>query len=269
MKDISYIAAFPKSGITYLNFMLFHVLFDRPQDASRIDSDYIFDVHESLARVPPPGQESRYLKVHFGYGPAVPLRERANRAVCLVRDPIDVMMSVWDFMHLTGGGGLLNASPAEHETQFNRFCHHWIVTGGLQFPWAGSWVDNVGSWLAAPDFPVLVVRYELLVKQPREQLLRVLKFLGREAPEERVTVAVEMGNVENMRKIESDEISNRVSGIFYRPSMAEGYARGHRFVGRLNRGSAEKVLNPAARQQADLIFGPTLRRVDARAGERS
>ena len=51
-KDVSYIAAFPKSGITYLNFMLFHVLFDRPQDVRLIDSDYIFDVHESLAQGP-------------------------------------------------------------------------------------------------------------------------------------------------------------------------------------------------------------------------
>ena len=40
MKDVSYIAAFPKSGITYLNFMLFHILFDRPQDVRLIDSDY-------------------------------------------------------------------------------------------------------------------------------------------------------------------------------------------------------------------------------------
>ena len=62
MKDISYIAAFPKSGITYLNFMLFHVLFDRPQDVRLIDSDYIFDVHESLARVPQPGVVNRYVK---------------------------------------------------------------------------------------------------------------------------------------------------------------------------------------------------------------
>ena len=52
VKDISYIAAFPKSGITYLNFMLFHILFDRPQDVRLIDSNYIFDVHESVARVP-------------------------------------------------------------------------------------------------------------------------------------------------------------------------------------------------------------------------
>jgi hypothetical protein len=81
VKDISYIAAFPKSGITYLNFMLFHALFDRPQDARLIDSDYIFDVHESLARVPPQGEAPRYLKIHFSCSPRIPLRERAARAV--------------------------------------------------------------------------------------------------------------------------------------------------------------------------------------------
>ncbi len=45
MKDVTYIAAFPKSGITYLNYMLFHLLFDAAQDVERIDSDYIFDLH--------------------------------------------------------------------------------------------------------------------------------------------------------------------------------------------------------------------------------
>src|SRR6202166_2966474 len=113
-KDITYIAAFPKSGITYLNFMLFHILFDRPQDARLIDSDYIFDVHESLARVPPARETPRYLKIHFPYSPRIPLRERASRAVYLLRDPIDVMMSLWDFKHLLGEDGLLEASPADH-----------------------------------------------------------------------------------------------------------------------------------------------------------
>ena len=139
MKDISYIAAFPKSGITYLNFMLFHILFDRPQDVRLIDSDYIFDVHESLARVPPSGAAPRYAKIHFSYSPRIPLRERASRAVYLLRDPIDVMMSVWDFKHLTGEDGLLEASPADRAALFQRFCQHWVTTGGLIYPWAGSW----------------------------------------------------------------------------------------------------------------------------------
>ena len=174
MKDISYIAAFPKSGITYLNFMLFHILFDRPQDVRLIDSDYIFDVHESLARVPPPGDAPRYVKIHFSYSPRIPLPERASRAVYLLRDPIDVMMSVWDFKHLIGEDGLLEASPADHAAMFQRFCQHWVTTGGLIYPWAGSWKDNVASWLDQSDLPLLVVRYEQLKAQPFEELRRIL-----------------------------------------------------------------------------------------------
>src|ERR1051325_11770753 len=131
MNDICYIAAFPKSGITYLNFMLFHVLFDRPQDVRLIDSHYIFDLHESLSRVPPPGKTEQYVKVHFSFGPQIPLRQRASRAIYLLRDPIDVMMSVWDFKHLSGEPGFLDVPESQREALFQRFCQHWLSSGGL------------------------------------------------------------------------------------------------------------------------------------------
>jgi hypothetical protein len=270
VKDISYIAAFPKSGITYLNFMLFHVLFDRPQDARLIDRDYIFDMHESLARVPPagqgPNQAPRYIKTHFSYGPQIPLRDRAARAVYLLRDPVDVMMSVWDFKHLTGEDGLLDATPAQREAFFQRFCQHWLSTGGLIYPWAGSWKANVASWLDQRDLPLLVVRYEQLKARPFEELRRVLSFLGREASDERIATAVEAGKPDNMRKIEAQEIKAGVSGVFYRPELARGYAQGHRFVGRMHGGSSEKILSPAARQFAEQTFGPVIARAKALAG---
>lgn len=265
MKDISYIAAFPKSGITYLNFMLFHVLFDRPQDARLIDSDYIFDVHESLGRVPAPGGVPRYVKTHFPYSSRIPLLPRASRAVYLIRDPVDVMMSVWDFKHLTGDEGLLEASPAHRAALFQRFSQHWVTTGGLIYPWAGSWKDNVASWLDQTELPVLVVRYEQLKANPAGELVRILAFLGREAGDQRIAAAVEAGRPDNMRKLESDEVANGVAGVFYRPELARGYAQGYRFVGRMHGGSSDKFLSPAGRQHAERIFGPVMERARARA----
>jgi hypothetical protein len=266
MKDITYIAAFPKSGITYLNFMLFHVLFDRPQDAGKIDSDYIFDLHESLHRVPPPSDVPRCVKVHFAYGPGIPLRERAARAVYLVRDPIDVMMSIWDFKHLVGEDGLLDMPPAQEAAKFQQFCQHWVTTGGMIYPFAGSWRSNVSSWLDQSDLPLLVVRYEQLKAQPFEQMQSILRFLGREVSDERVQTAVEAGKPESMRKLESDEINKGVSGAFYRPSLARGYSRGYRFVGRMHSGSWEKILTPTAQQYATQVFGPVMERAGALAG---
>jgi hypothetical protein len=265
MKDVTYIAAFPKSGITYLNYMLFHLLFDAAQDVERIDSDYIFDLHESLARVPPPGGTPRYVKIHFGFGPGLPLLGRASRAVYLVRDPIDVMMSVWDFKHLTGEEGLLRSSETERQAKFAAFRQRWLSTGGAEFAFAGSWVQNVRSWLEETSLPLLVVRYETLKNAPASQLERVLKFLGRPASAERIAKAVAAGSVENMRGQESREIANRKSGTFYRPFLAAGYAQGYRFVGKINQNSYDKVLSPAERGLADRIFAPVLARVRERS----
>jgi hypothetical protein len=258
MKDVYYIAAFPKSGVTYLNFMLFHILFDRPQDVRLIDSHYIFDIHESLMHVPPPSGVDSYVKLHFPFGPQVPLRQRAKRAIYLLRDPIDVMMSVWDFKHLTGEDGLLDASPSDHAAQFQKFCQHWLSTGGLVYPWAGTWRDNVASWLNQKELPLLVVRYERLKSNPAEELRRILNFLDRQASEERIAAAIEAGKPDNMRRLESEEVKQGISGVFYRPGLAKGYAKGYRFVGRMHGGSSEKVLSPAARQYAEQIFGPLL-----------
>ena len=40
---------------------------------------------------------------------------------------------------------------------FQNFCQQWLTTGGLIFPWAGSWRDNVTSWLDQSELPILVV----------------------------------------------------------------------------------------------------------------
>ena len=265
MADIVYSAAYPKSGITYLNFMLFHALFDAPDDAARIDSDYIIDIHENLARVPPPDGARHYVKTHFAYDPAMPLRERAERAVCLVRDPIDVMMSVWDFMHLLGDPGLLDAPQAVKDRIFREFVVRWVTTGGDQMAFARSWVANVTSWMDQRDLPALFVRYETLKADPVAQLARVCGFLGVAVTPERLARAADSSTVGEMRKQEQREIDAQQPGAFYRPMLQKGYERGFRFVGRLNTRSYDSVLTDAERREADRVFGPVLQRLAALA----
>src|SRR5579862_8529864 len=202
MPDIVYSAAYPKSGITYLNYMLFNALFDEPRDAARIDSDYIIDIHEYLARVPPPGPGRRYVKTHFGYDRAMPLRERAERAICLVRHPIDVMMSIWDFMHLLGDATLLNAPEETKDQIFRSFVGRWVTSGGDQLAFAQTWVANVSSWLDQRDLPVLFVRYETLKADPVAQLARVCAFLGETVAPDRLALAASQSSVSEMRKQE-------------------------------------------------------------------
>jgi hypothetical protein len=266
MADIVYSAAYPKSGITYLNYMLFNALFDEPRDPARIDTDYIIDIHENLARVPPPGQRRQYVKTHFSYDRAMPLLARAERAVYLVRDPIDVMMSAWDFRHLLGDTSVLDASEAVRDRLLREFVARWVTTGGDAAGFGQTWVGNVTSWMEQRDLPVLFVRYESLKADPAAQLARVCAFLGETVAPARVAEAAQQSSVGAMPQQEQREIDTKQSGAFYRPMLERGYAEGFRFVGKLNTNSYATVLTEPERQAADRVFGPVLARVAALTG---
>jgi hypothetical protein len=262
MADIVYSAAYPKSGITYLNYLLFNALFDEPRDPARIDSDYIIDMHEHLARVPSPGMRRQFVKTHFAYSRTLPLYDRADRAIHLVRDPIDVMMSVWDFEHLLGNPALLDAPQAAKDQIFRNYVGNWLASGGTQLSMGGSWRSNTASWIAQRDLPVLVVRYELLRVEPVRQLARICEFLGERIALDRLELAARESSVGAMREQEQHEIDSKKQGAFYRPELEKGYEQGFRFIGRLNTNSYASVLTDEERREADRVFGSVLAHVD-------
>lgn len=246
--------------------MIFHALFDERGSVEQIDNQFIIDLHENLYRIPPRSVTPTYVKTHWSFSAQLPLLDRSARAICLVRNPIDVMMSVWDFKHLLGQDGLLEASQAEQIAKFEAYFMRWVGTGGFEFPEFGSWVDHVRSWLDQSTLPTLFVQYEKLKAEPLAQLQRVLSFIERPTAAEKLLAAVEAGKVENMRKREDKEVVGQIAGAFYRPELARGYSRGYRFVGRLHEGTAEKLLTPAARAKVDEVFGAIFSRAKERAG---
>jgi hypothetical protein len=261
MRDINLITAYPKSGITFLSHMLFRALFERPDDWSELHRDYIIDLHQHPDRCTNGENGPFYVKSHFAFGPVLPLRERALRAILLVHDPIDVMMSAWDYKHLTGEGNLHLLDEAAREPIFRQFVADWISSGGQAYPWAGNWRDNVNSWLDQPEVPLLVIRYETLKARPAEELRRITDFLDRPLSPEQLAGAVEFGGVENMRNNEERALAAAKNGMFYRREFAAGYAKGYRFVGRMHQNSYQTVLDDQQRLLANAVFGETIEKI--------
>ncbi len=252
--DVNFITAYPKSGITFLSYMLFHAIFERPDDLLRIHSDYIIDIHHHLDRATGIGSNLVYVKSHFAFGPDLPLHRRGRRAIVLVRDPIDVMMSAWDYKHLTGENNLHLMREADRAPLFHRFVAEWLSSGGRAYPWADSWVNNVDSWLDQSDIPFIVTRYERLKQHPAQELRRILDFLDRPATDDQLAAAVAFGDVERMRASEEQAVAAG-GGIF------AGHDKGYRFIGRLHQDSYRTVLDDAQRDRADTVFGPTLEKI--------
>ncbi len=255
MQSLVSLSAFPKSGVTYLSFLLFYSLFPDSCDIHEIERKYVLDIHAypnaQFAAPEGPG----LIKSHFPYAPAQPTVRVTKRAIYLIRHPLDVMASAFDFDTLTSGG-----ERAAYDAAFRSYARRWVESGGDAFPWCGTWIHHVRSWLTQSAIPVQLVRYEDLVDQPEAELASVLAFLGFQVPEARRAFAIEKSSMKAMAAIEEDEVSSRRDGIFFRDSLAKGYARGHRFINKGYRDSYHRLLTDAERAIADRTFGQELQR---------
>lgn len=254
MQGITSLSAFPKSGVTYLSFLLFHSLFSDDCDIHDLERKYIIDIHAypnatfGNARVP------RLIKSHFPYNPAIPAIRLTTKVVYLIRHPIDVMMSAWDFERLIKGGVRETQSPA-----LRSYIQRWLVRGGDYAPF-GTWVQHVRSWLGQSYIPLHLVTYENLVDNPERELKSILDFLGIQVPDERQRIAIERSSMKSMAALEAQEVENRMDGIFFRNSLALGYGQGHRFINKGYRKSYETFLTPEERAIADKTFGAEIAR---------
>lgn len=249
MQGIASLSAFPKSGVTYLSFLMFHSLFPDSCDIHDLERKYIIDIHAYPNATFSNPNAPRLIKSHFPYAPAIPVNRVINRSIYLMRHPIDVMMSAWDF------GGLIDGASRDIQNPALRnYIQRWLMTGGEFAPF-GSWLAHVRSWLGQRSVPVHTVFYERLVDDPDRELDLIFKFLDVQVPLERRRIAIDRSSMKSMAALENSELENRVEGIFFRDGLALGYGKGHRFVNKGHRNSYAKVLTKEERALADKVFG--------------
>ena len=199
-----WLASYPKSGNTWTRLLLANFLADAEQavDINRIgetlpgihpcdrawfdratglpSSDCTADEIEPLlpaalrAHAAEAGGERQFCKVHDALHdtaagePLFPADVSAG-AVCLVRNPLDVAVSL--AFHFGG------EDFSEAVTRMNdRRC---VLENSCQLLRRRllDWSGHVESWRSAP-FPVLTVRYEDLLADTAGQLARMTRFLG-------------------------------------------------------------------------------------------
>jgi Sulfotransferase domain len=251
LQGITSLSAFPKSGVTYLSFLLFHSIFPEEHNIHDLERKYILDIHAYPNATFGEPQAPRLIKSHFPCNPNIPSVRLTSKVIYLMRHPIDVMMSAWDYQHLINGGG----TPDTQSPAFRAYVCSWLSSGGLGFPQFGSWTQHVRSWLGQSNIPLHLVTYENLVDNPERELQSIFDFIGIHIPAERQRTAIERSSMKAMAAFESRELEQRVNGIFFRSNLAAGYERGYRFINKGYRNSYEFVLKADERALADRVFG--------------
>ena len=213
--DDALIVSYPKSGNTWVRFMVAQLLGRADSVGFANIEALVPDIYQNTGRqllaVPRP----RVLKSHEYFD------RRYRRVAYLVRDPRDVLVSYFHYHVKLGRIG--RDFPLEaYARQF--------LAGELDV--FGTWREHVGSWLGArrgdPDF--LLVRSEDLTADPTGELGRISGLFGLEAGAARLEAAVAGASADRMRQLERREgrqwetlRRSRGTGSFVRRAMVGGW----------------------------------------------
>lgn len=247
---VIWIASYPKSGNTWVRFLLCNLLYGRVDSAADLDR-LAPDIHD--LRVDLPEWGPLLLKTHFPLTETLPLRQYTAGAIYVVRDPADVMMSGYHYSR--GREGALKQDAAA----FDRYLDRFMESGGdpnWQALGMGTWSGHVRSWLAEPrPFPVVQVRYEDLLEDPEAVAARLCQPFRISRSREEIARAVAGSSFERLRQIEESDIAARRQGIFYKPYLESRIGTGARFMRAGVHGQAAGMMSPGQRQRFQAVFG--------------
>lgn len=200
--SIHWVASYPKSGNTWLRFLL-HTYFNGPVKHTREVLDFSPDLHiySRMERPLPIDRPGRlFCKTHFRFCAILPHNERTTGIIYLIRHPLDVMLSNIDYLPLIFGA----SCPSPNELICD-FCKGLGVSYWREKV-LGSWPENVLSWLSAcREFPHVIVRFEDMKENPARELRRVLEAFDQQPDEGRIQQAVKFSHREVMRELEMKE----------------------------------------------------------------
>lgn len=192
LPDDRWLVSYPKSGNTWLRFMLAELLHpDATVDFGTIDGlvPELYGVPSwRQLRVPRP----RLLKSHETFD------HRYGSTIYLVRDPRDVCISLFHYSR--------KRELVPDDADLGDFVEGFTTRPDWAF---GRWDEHVGSWLGAvggsPRF--LLVRYEDCIAEPHTQIARAAAHLGLAADEERIAEIVATYAIDEMRKLEASSLT--------------------------------------------------------------
>ncbi len=210
---IIWLASYPKSGNTWVRFILSNAIFG-PADRSIDVNRRIPDLHRRLPddRLSKPDDASPLLaKTHFELTGAHPELARTDRALHIVRDPRDVLLSALNYRRLNG--------VTESQLSDRAYAEMFINTGGDP-TWKqqkfGTWASHAKSWTGTDRFPVKTIRYEDLKADTMGVMRDAVEFMGLDIDDDALARAVKASSFDSLRAIEIREKADpkRKDGLF-------------------------------------------------------
>lgn len=216
-EQIIWIASYPKSGNTWVRYLLTAYYFDEPPEWRTCDRFVLSDRFLAAAQddqqrwseirawadnhASGDGDVDRPIlhKTHYAWSDRHPLASRTKAVVHLTRHPLSVAQSALN--HTLWAKETAAWTEKDYLERFLEFGGDpkWAAAG------FGTWEEHERTWLQQSEHPHLLVRYEDLHAKPASELQRMLEFLGFDVEASRVERAVEWCRFENLKSLEQQQ----------------------------------------------------------------
>ena len=249
---IVWLASYPKSGNTWVRFLLYTLLYGPPQRSIDV-ARRIPDVHRPIP-FEAPASGPLLAKTHFALTPRHPKLDQTERAVLVLRHPRDILLSGLNYRRLGG----MDAAQMPDRAYAEAFIAAagdpgWVHAG------FGSWPQHARSWRAAA-FPVLTVRYEDLKADTPAALRAIAGFCAIDADDAALARAAKTASFDNLRAMEVREKAGANTPAEQRLFVGDcSTARAGVFF--MNAGRTGQSLEPIGKgldAAFDAAFGPAL-----------
>lgn len=181
------LSSYPRSGSTWLRFVLCHTLDLEESLPGKIDYEKLDEVMvelggNNLLESWPYATLPRIVKTHKPY---FRIFRRSKGAIGLIRDPRDVMVSYFHF-------------KKDRKKQFRGDFSTFIRDHRFGLV---PWFEHYQSWHLNWDF---VLQYEALRKDTLKEVRKLYSWLGVHVSSDSMKKAVQRSRLENVRKLEDE-----------------------------------------------------------------
>jgi hypothetical protein len=196
LPDDIFIVSFPKSGNTWVRFLVANILFGEEQNVSFLNIEKLSpDIYQHSDAVLSECDSPRVLKSHEYFDP------RYNRVILVVRDPRDVAVSQYYFM--------IKNRQIDESLSITDFVDKFINSETSRF---GNWSENIGSWLGAMRQDLCLIRYENIKSDTANSVNKIACFLGKKLTDSQIQNVIEKSSFKSMQSME------RVQGKSWKPT---------------------------------------------------
>ena len=207
---INIITSYPKSGNTWIRFIVFNILFNKEgnefnsKDIEKFVPDFhkIIKNNSELILDKDLINEKIFIKTHYDYLKVKSLS--IDKVILILRNPLDVLSSIINYYDIKKED--LNNLVDEFST------HHNLSIFKIKYNFP-SYSEHIKSWTDSGK-DLLIINYSELITNFEKTVKNLSNFINENTDEKKIKLIKEKTDFNNLLDMEKFERKNKIDGFF-------------------------------------------------------